>query len=87
MGLGLEHPYSTLKRQWGLRYILTKKGIGMASSYMGIMLVAYNLRRIMNILTIDRLKKYLRILVTRFYDIFGINFRHISEKSSLNMLK
>ena len=62
----VEHPYGTLKRQWGFSYILTKKGIGRASSDVGFMFIAYNLRRIGNILTRDRLKEYLRILVLLF---------------------
>jgi len=62
----VEHPYGTLKRQWGFSYILTKKGIVRASSDVGFMFVAYNLRRIGNILTRDRLKEYLRILVLLF---------------------
>jgi transposase len=62
----VEHPYGTLKRQWGFSYILTKKGISRASSDVGFMFIAYNLRRIGNILTRDRLKEYLRILVLMF---------------------
>jgi len=59
----VEHPYGTLKRQWGFSYILTKKGISRASADVGFMFIAYNLRRIGNILTHDRMKEYLRILV------------------------
>jgi transposase len=62
----VEHPYGTLKRQWGFSYILTKKGMNRASSDVGLMFIAYNLRRIGNILTRDRLKEYLRILVSLF---------------------
>ena len=62
----VEHPYGTLKRQWGFSYILTKKGISRASSDVGFMFIAYNLRRIGNILTRDQLKEYLRILVSLF---------------------
>ena len=62
----VEHPYGTLKRQWGFSYILTKKGMGRASSDVGFMFIAYNLRRIGNILTRDRLREYLRILVLLF---------------------
>jgi hypothetical protein len=62
----VEHPYGTLKRQWGFSYILTKKGISRASADVGFMFIAYNLRRIGNILTHDRLKEYLRILVSLF---------------------
>jgi transposase len=68
----VEHSYGTLKRQWGFSYILTKKGMNRASSDVGLMLVAYNFRRIVNILTTDRLKEYLRILVLLFlpdYDL------------------
>lgn len=68
----IEHPYGTLKRQWGFSYILTKKGIDRASSDVGLMLVAYNLRRIVNILTADRLKEYLRILVSLFSTDFDL---------------
>ena len=81
----VEHPYGTLKRQWGFSYILTKKGIGRASSDVGFMFIAYNLRRIVNILTIDRLKEYLRILVSTFFDLLGINFKQFNEKISLNL--
>jgi len=62
----VEHPYGTLKRQWGFSYILTKKGISRASSDVGLMFIAYNFRRIVNILTRDQLKEYLRILVSMF---------------------
>jgi hypothetical protein len=55
----VEHPFGTLKRQWGFSYILTKKGINRASSDVGFMFIAYNLRRIVNILTRDRLIEYL----------------------------
>ena len=62
----VEHPYGTIKRQWGFSYILTKKGMSRASSDVGFMFIAYNLRRIGNILTRDRLKEYLRILLSLF---------------------
>jgi hypothetical protein len=47
----VEHPYGTIKRQWGFSYILTKKGIREQVQMWGFMLIAYNLRRIGNILT------------------------------------
>jgi hypothetical protein len=81
----VEHHYGTLKRQWGFSYILTKKGIERASSDVGFMFIAYNLRRIGNILTRDRLKEYFRILVLMFLDLLGINFSQLEEKSSLNL--
>jgi transposase len=68
----VEHPYGTIKRQWGFSYILTKKGISRASSDVGLMLVAYNLRRIVNILTADRLKEYLQMLISAFSSFFDL---------------
>ena len=62
----VEHPFGTLKRQWGFSYILTKKGISRASADVGFMFIAYNFRRIVNILTGDQLREYLRILVSIF---------------------
>jgi transposase len=67
----VEHPYGTIKRQWGFSYILTKKGIARAGSDVGFMLIAYNLRRIANILTPEVLKEYLRMLVSLFFGLFA----------------
>jgi len=55
----VEHPYGTIKRQWGFSYIMTKKGTGRASADVGLMMTAYNLRRIINILGLEQLMKYL----------------------------
>ena len=77
----VEHPYGTLKRQWGFSYILTKKGISRASSDVGFMFIAYNLRRIGNILTLDLLKEYLRILISLFLcktDLYRLKFSHFT---------
>lgn len=46
----VEHPFGTMKRQWGFDHIMTKKGIAGASADMGLIALAYNLRRIFNIL-------------------------------------
>ncbi|MDO9341099.1 MAG: IS1182 family transposase [Bacteroidales bacterium] len=62
----VEHPFGTMKRQWGFSYILTKKGISRASADVGFMFIAYNFRRIVNILTRDQLIEYLRILISLF---------------------
>jgi transposase len=74
----VEHSYGTIKRQWGFYYILTKKGIARAGSDVGFMFIAYNLRRIGNILTMNVLKEYLRILASVFLTIFDL-IRSISE--------
>jgi len=69
----VEHPYGTIKRQWGFSYVLTKKGIARASSDVGFMFIAYNLRRIRSILTMDVLKEYLKVLASLFFAVFGLN--------------
>jgi transposase len=55
----VEHPYGTIKRQWGFSYIMTKRSIKRASADVGFMMTAYNLRRILNILGTERLRQYL----------------------------
>ena len=81
----VEHPYGTIKRQWGFNYVLTKQGINRASADVGFMFIAYNLRRIGNILTMNLLKEYLRILVSMFFDILGFCFRGFVKKRALNL--
>jgi hypothetical protein len=68
----VEHPYGTIKRQWGYSYILTKKGISRASSDVGLMFIAYNLRRIGNILTREVLKEYLKVVAFLYDAIFDL---------------
>lgn len=63
----VEHPYGTIKRQWGFSYILTKKGIHRASADVGLMFIAYNLRRLISILGQKVLKKYFNCLLFYFF--------------------
>ncbi len=56
----VEHPFGTIKRQWGFDYILTKKGIQRASADVGFIFVAYNLRRIINIVGFKVLLAYFK---------------------------
>ena len=58
----VEHPFGIIKRQWGYDHIMTKKTIKRTFSDVGLIFVAYNLRRIFNILNPEVLKKYLRAL-------------------------
>ena len=74
-----EHPFGTIKRQWGFSYILTKRGINHASSDVGFMFIAYNFRRIISILEKDQLTEYLRILVSLFFTIPAFFRRKISR--------
>jgi hypothetical protein len=63
----VEHPFGTMKRQWGYSYILTKRGIKRASADVGLIFTAYNLRRIFNIIDFDRLIKRGKLLALIFY--------------------
>lgn len=61
----IEHNYGILKRQWGFYYITTKKGLERASADVGLMFTAYNLRRMLNIVSKNELKIFLRGLWLR----------------------
>ena len=63
----VEHPYGTIKRQWGFNYIMTKKSMKRASADVGLMMTAYNLRRIINILGIERFREFLEARVALFF--------------------
>jgi transposase len=63
----VEHPYGTIKRQWGFSYIITKKYLKRASADVGLMMIAYNLRRIMKLMDYEYLKELMRYLSLYFY--------------------
>jgi len=46
----VEHPFGTIKRQWGFDHILSKKGKKRASADVGFIFIAYNLKRILNLM-------------------------------------
>lgn len=75
----VEHPYGTIKRQWGFSYIITKKGMKRASSDVGFMFIAYNIRRMINILGINGLKEYLGVLVSLILTIIRLYKRKITS--------
>jgi len=72
----VEHPYGTLKRQWGFNYILTKRYIKKAEADVGLMFIAYNLRRIINILGVNVLQNYLKGVMVSIF----VNIRHMRLK-------
>jgi len=82
----VEHPYGTIKRQWGFSYISTKKGKERASSDVGFMFIAYNLRRIMNIVGKNAFKKYLEVLVLLISRIYSTIRLKISLLKAINYL-
>jgi len=79
----VEHPYGTIKRQWGFSYITTKKYIKRASSDVGLMFVAYNIRRIINILGKNELKKYLeRVVFSFLHQLCEIRHKYLRSNAS-----
>jgi hypothetical protein len=59
----VEHPYGTIKKQLCFYYIITKKGIKRASADVGFMFIAYNLRRLINLIDKGEFKKFLQGLI------------------------
>ena len=62
----VEHPFGTIKRPWGFDYIMTKKGIDRASADVGLIFIAYNMRRIINLIGIENLTSFLKELLSIF---------------------
>jgi transposase len=69
----VEHPYGVIKRQWGFYFISTKKGIKRASADVGLMFVAYNLRRLINIIGQNVFKKFLEELCLFVFQFLGLH--------------
>ena len=66
----IEHVFGTIKRQWGYDHILLK-GLRKNDGEFGLIYLIYNLRRILNILGVEGMKRWIRrfifyILSTRF---------------------
>jgi len=81
----VEHPYGTIKRQWGFSYIMTKRYKQRAEADVGLIFTAYNLRRIFNILGAQALQEYLRALLVLFLELRGL-FRSILKQSDASLL-
>jgi hypothetical protein len=61
-----EHQFGTLKRQWGFTYTLMK-GKEHVLSEVNLMMMVYNLRRLMSIFEVNDLKTKLKQLVLFFF--------------------
>ncbi len=79
----VEHPYGTIKRQWGFNYIMNKRTLQRAATDVGLMFIAYNLRRLFNILDKQAFKKFLQELVLLFFKKMALLSLHISNISPL----
>jgi len=61
----IEHVFGTIKRQWGYDHILLK-GLKKNDGEFGLIFFVYNIRRIINILDPEELKKWLKSLFSLF---------------------
>jgi hypothetical protein len=66
----VEHPFGTMKRQWGFDHVLTKKGLERAAGDIGLMFVAYNLRRLLKLLPKDAFGMDVRIIGSKILALF-----------------
>ncbi len=61
----VEHPFGTIKRQWGFDHVLLK-GLKKNNADFGLIFITYNLRRSLTLLGISGLKKRLKGLCFDF---------------------
>jgi len=64
----VEHPFGTIKRQWGFNYTLMKS-IPKVQTEFSIIMLCYNLRRAMSILGANDLKEALKDLYIQFFTL------------------
>jgi len=75
----VEHPFGTIKRQWDFSYIMTKKSVKRASADVGLMMTAYNLRRIINILGLEPLRMYFEDRIALFMNSMAVKMRILAH--------
>lgn len=55
----VEHPFGTIKRSWGFSYFLTR-GLNSVSTEIGLAFLAYNIKRVINILGVREMTRKLQ---------------------------
>ena len=80
-----EHQFGTLKRQWGFTFTLMKQKINVLSE-VNLMMICYNLRRLISIFGINELKnrlKDLRLYFFAAYTLFKafLGFKKVKSKT------
>ncbi len=87
----VEHPFGTIKRAWGYDHVMTKKTMKHASADVGFIFIAYNLKRILNIIGLDQLTRLLSslfalIITTTMKTAQNLNLRYFKLDFSINHL-
>jgi len=87
-----EHQFGTLKRQWGFTFTLMK-GKSNVLSEVNLMMICYNLRRLMTIFSLNELKNkfkaldlYFLIKWKSFYTILNVFLRKPKQIKTENQL-
>ena len=81
-----EHQFGTLKRQWGFTFTLMK-GKDHVLSEVNLMMICYNLRRLMSIYSTEELKNRLKSLYVNFWCIYRVisaDFRPLNQIAITN---
>src|SRR5690554_4259339 len=73
-----EHQFGTLKRQWGFTHTLMR-GKQNVLSEVNLMMICYNLTRLISILGPDVLKNRLKRLVPEFSALFEVILAHMGN--------
>jgi transposase len=76
----VEHPLGTIKRQWGFSYVTTKKYLSRASADIGFMMIAYNLRRILNIVGIKQVKAYMEMVADNLFSAISESILSLKDQ-------
>ena len=71
----VEHPFGTIKRQWGFNYIVTKKGMDKAEADIGLIFLAYNFRRLLSIIGEKGLMKQISTLINRIIRFITVHIK------------
>ena len=73
----VEHPFGTIKRQWGYNHTLMK-GIKKVRGEFSLIMLCYNLRRVITILGVTGLTEALYLQIIHYLSIAGTTTRHIN---------
>jgi len=74
----VEHPFGTIKRNWGYDYVLVK-GLKKVDGEFGLIFLCYNLKRVMNILGVKELIYRLKACFYKIRKILAILRRFTEE--------
>lgn len=81
----VEHPFGTIKRQWGYNHTLMK-GLEKVNGEFSLIMLCYNLRRVITILGLKGLKEALYSSINQLFKISAITISHNQPPFFLNAI-